>query len=124
MYIRRPLGAWDVWHPQDCGRSVKPISTRGHIMPTTLELTPRIFRPSYGPVFELRRQMLSLIRFYAHPYFESQFMIFFHENQIIKLGNDQTTIKNIWFLAFMLEVFISKKRKSINRTKCFIFLRW
>ena len=33
----------------DLGRSVNILSTRGDIMPTTLTLAPRIFRPSYGP---------------------------------------------------------------------------
>ena len=34
----------------DFGRSVKPIPISGvQIIPTTLLLIPRIFRPSYGP---------------------------------------------------------------------------
>ena len=35
--------------PPPPSRSVNPTSTRGKIVPTTLQLAPRIFRPSYGP---------------------------------------------------------------------------
>ena len=36
--------------PPVFGRSVNPISTRGHIIPTQYYVPSRIFRPCYGPV--------------------------------------------------------------------------
>ena len=35
--------------PVVLGPDLDRVSTRGDIMPTTLVLAPRIFRPSYGP---------------------------------------------------------------------------
>ena len=114
MNIRRPVGAWCVWHPPDFGRSVNPISTGGHIMPTTLQLTPRIFRPSYDPVLNYDGKYdISLIRF--PPILISNLSHdFFHENQRIKLVNDQTTIRNIFFWHICLK--FSYHKTKINQS--------
>ena len=47
-----PGGAGGAKTPPDFGRSVNPISTRrGRLCPPHYYWHPRIFRPSYGPVY-------------------------------------------------------------------------